>query len=295
MMAGNPLISTTPPPPTVLMRDGQWLVDPEQRPKGWERMGVREPEGAGPKPNALKELSSEPVTEGAIKKQAPNQISDEKKALLKGAFDNGASIREAAATAGVAKQTAAKFKTENAIEQAPCGCGQAAGHQGWCSFRYQRSTKRQAVVERFHSVETVTEETIETATVEQELVAAPEPEPLAKPKVERRSYLPNDPPIAAEFYETALKYWGEGHRQITDEEADTICCETLPKLAEEIDIHREAKRRTEEILCGWMDARDLWWTITDLGEDGFEKEWRALWECVHAGIVQTIRDAKEPR
>lgn len=110
MMAGNPLISTTPPPPTVLMRDGQWLVDPEKRPNGWEKMGVRDPEGAGPKPNALKELSSEPVTEGAIKKQAPNQISGEKKALLKDAFDNGASIRDAAKTAGVAKQTAQKFR-----------------------------------------------------------------------------------------------------------------------------------------------------------------------------------------
>lgn len=59
MTQGNPMIDSTPKPPRVFMRDGAWLVPPEERPKGWETMGLRE---QGPAlrahdlPNALREL-----------------------------------------------------------------------------------------------------------------------------------------------------------------------------------------------------------------------------------------------
>lgn len=58
-MQSNPMIDNTPKAPKVFMKDGAWLVSPEERPKGWESMGISEQPPAlraRALPNALREL-----------------------------------------------------------------------------------------------------------------------------------------------------------------------------------------------------------------------------------------------
>jgi len=56
-MQSNPMIDNSPKAPKVFMSAGAWIVPPEERPKGWETMGLREPAMAERElPNALREL-----------------------------------------------------------------------------------------------------------------------------------------------------------------------------------------------------------------------------------------------
>ena len=56
----------------------------------------------------------------------------------------GMTVRLAARLAGCAKQTASSYRASLAALP-ECQCGQAAGHRGWCSFRFANSPKRQAL------------------------------------------------------------------------------------------------------------------------------------------------------
>lgn len=60
----------------------------------------------------------------------------------------GATVRKVAVRAHVAKATAKRYRPTAVPD---CPCGQPAGHRGWCSFRFSRSTRRQALrILQFH-------------------------------------------------------------------------------------------------------------------------------------------------
>jgi hypothetical protein len=63
---------------------------------------------------------------------------------LRGAFQSGMSLRKAAAFAGVAKATAARYRGP----LAQCKCGELQSHRGWCWWRYAASPARQAFMRR---------------------------------------------------------------------------------------------------------------------------------------------------
>lgn len=75
-----------------------------------------------------------------------NRLKAEKEAKLRELLAAGWSIRSAAAAAGVSKRTAELRAREI---QATCPCGQPARHRGWCSWRFQRSPRRQEFLERW--------------------------------------------------------------------------------------------------------------------------------------------------
>lgn len=72
------------------------------------------------------------------------------------ALATGASVREAAACAGVASKTAWTLRKEIvALFKAHgktilCGCGGDAGHKGWCRHRFLASPKRQRAPANLH-------------------------------------------------------------------------------------------------------------------------------------------------
>lgn len=86
-MISNPTIEERPegwkPPQRLLMQDGVWLLPPEERPKGWEKMlEIREPAPfvkatAGPPPIVIKELPTkdEPETAALEPQQPPPERS----------------------------------------------------------------------------------------------------------------------------------------------------------------------------------------------------------------------------
>ena len=69
----------------------------------------------------------------------------------------GKSIRAVVALTGMAKLTVAKLRLriKAAGLLSDCPCGKPNGHRGWCSYRFERSTSRQAVVARFTRVRTI--------------------------------------------------------------------------------------------------------------------------------------------
>jgi hypothetical protein len=69
-------------------------------------------------------------------------------------LDAGYSIREVARAVGHAKRTIEYFKAQLAYcpgeyDEVKCGCGDKAGHRGWCVWRLTRSERRQAYLARF--------------------------------------------------------------------------------------------------------------------------------------------------
>ena len=61
----------------------------------------------------------------------------------------GKSIREVARMSGISKKTVNDIRKDvMRNSDVLCGCGQEAGHNGWCSFRYDRSPARQAFMAR---------------------------------------------------------------------------------------------------------------------------------------------------
>jgi hypothetical protein len=74
------------------------------------------------------------------------------KSLLSG---NG--IRKTARDLGVSKCTVGKFQRilrefmlKSGRGDILCKCGQWVGHQGWCSYRYSKSEKRQKFMKKWH-------------------------------------------------------------------------------------------------------------------------------------------------
>ena len=78
-----------------------------------------------------------------------NQLKPAKAEALRVAFISGLSARAAARKAGVAKETASKYREAWGIEAA-CACGQPAGHRGWCRERLKGSPSRQRLLVRLH-------------------------------------------------------------------------------------------------------------------------------------------------
>ena len=62
----------------------------------------------------------------------------------------GKSTREVESMIGLSKKTVNDIR-KSVVSNAEifCGCGQEAGHQGWCAFRYDRSPARQAFMTRW--------------------------------------------------------------------------------------------------------------------------------------------------
>jgi transposase-like protein len=66
-------------------------------------------------------------------------------------FRAGRSIREVMRIVGISNATANKFRRLALRDfDARCGCGQEAGHRGWCSYRYRQHPKRQEFMKRWH-------------------------------------------------------------------------------------------------------------------------------------------------
>lgn len=61
----------------------------------------------------------------------------------------GKSLREVESMTGVSRKTVNDIR-RSVFQNADvlCGCGQEAGHKGWCSFRYAQSPERQAMMTR---------------------------------------------------------------------------------------------------------------------------------------------------
>lgn len=363
-MSGNPLVEDTPKPPATLVKDRTWMVPPEQRPRGWEAMGIREPgsnvaepataesekkaskwgeiisvltateigerrhfrvppgedrprfmnnlrsalaqhkvachfrwsikpgasmweisatktgkfESASevlglkyglrevdqPEPRAAEEVATAKVTEGTEQSsEVANHISEEKAKTLQESLSGGASLREAAAAAGVAKHTAQKFKQENGIT-ATCACGKPSGHRGWCSARYQKSEKRQAVVARFKH--------------------PPAPEnPAIIVEADASSFIPRDPPCIDQFVNESLKFWTSA---VDDLEADRLT-DFLPEMGERISVHRFAKQEADFALLQWAKANNL-----DKGAEVNNEVLKDLWRTVHELLVDVITNER---
>ena len=66
-------------------------------------------------------------------------------------FRDGVSIRRVMRIVGISNATANKFRQIALADyDARCACGEAAGHRGWCSDRYQNSQRRQEFMRRWH-------------------------------------------------------------------------------------------------------------------------------------------------
>lgn len=68
----------------------------------------------------------------------------------------GYGIRTIAASVGISKNTVKKIRDHMREHDnighniLSCECGKERGHQGWCSWRFKRSTERQQVVKNFN-------------------------------------------------------------------------------------------------------------------------------------------------
>lgn len=60
--------------------------------------------------------------------------------MMRGLRRSGMSIRQIGSIVGAANNTVAQYVSDI---NAQCGCGQDAKHQGWCSFRYKQTARRQ--------------------------------------------------------------------------------------------------------------------------------------------------------
>lgn len=85
---------------------------------------------------------------------ARSRIAVRKRAKLNQAiilFRAGRSTRDVMAVLNVANKTANNWRRIALKDyKALCGCGQEAGHRGWCSFRLKESPKRRAFLMRWH-------------------------------------------------------------------------------------------------------------------------------------------------
>jgi len=84
-----------------------------------------------------------------------NRLKPEKLREIQMAYWDGKSLRETAREYRVAKKTVQDIfraeRKESLGFRVPCICGQTCGHKGWCSYRFARSPKRQAVMKRLHA------------------------------------------------------------------------------------------------------------------------------------------------
>lgn len=66
--------------------------------------------------------------------------------------EDGYSVREIARAFGLSKSVVHTISSEFLYEpDSKCKCGEPIGHRGWCSWRFKRSEKRQAFMDRWHS------------------------------------------------------------------------------------------------------------------------------------------------
>lgn len=72
-----------------------------------------------------------------------NEFSGEKKAAIKRLLAMGASNRAIAAAVGCSSNAIVRYSKMWRVDVA-CGCGQKAGHRGWCSVRLEYSPVRRA-------------------------------------------------------------------------------------------------------------------------------------------------------
>lgn len=77
----------------------------------------------------------------------------EKIGWLRECFEDGYSLRATARRVGVTRQTVSRYfklMAAKGIIRGCCGCGQPAGHVGWCSTRVSESPRRRAHLRRWH-------------------------------------------------------------------------------------------------------------------------------------------------
>lgn len=74
---------------------------------------------------------------------AGNFTTKERIESIRAAFASGLGYRATARETGVSRQTLRRLESLGLVRSGTCGCGQLATHNGWCSWRYQRSTARQ--------------------------------------------------------------------------------------------------------------------------------------------------------
>ncbi len=78
-----------------------------------------------------------------------NFLSDEKMQAVLEAIWEGGSLRGIARELGISKDTVSSYRKlwlSHDFKIDPCPCGQEAVHRGWCSVRFARSPRRQAVL-----------------------------------------------------------------------------------------------------------------------------------------------------
>lgn len=70
------------------------------------------------------------------------------------AFMRGISLRSVARQSGLSavsiRKIYRKMKAAGMLQYVKCACGQQASHQGWCTYRFQRSERRQAYLAKMH-------------------------------------------------------------------------------------------------------------------------------------------------
>lgn len=91
-----------------------------------------------------------PIPPGAYQSTPERKARYQKVGLL---IVLGYGSRTIAAATGVSKTTVKKIKDHlaeyNGLGRSlKCQCGKEKGHQGWCSWRYSRSLRRQQVMNR---------------------------------------------------------------------------------------------------------------------------------------------------
>src|SRR2546427_789243 len=80
-----------------------------------------------------------------------NILKGDKLARLIAALSQGESYRAAARAAGGGPHTVMRY-AHLVPGQRWCPCGQAAGHRGWCAYRFQQSAARQAWMRAWRAV-----------------------------------------------------------------------------------------------------------------------------------------------
>lgn len=73
-----------------------------------------------------------------------NFLKPEKVQRLVSAMADGYGIRTVAKMVGCSWITVRRYWKVEGVRRGRCGCGDLASHNGWCSWRYQRSDLRQA-------------------------------------------------------------------------------------------------------------------------------------------------------
>lgn len=325
-MASNPLIDNTPKAPTPLAQNGAWLVPVDQRPKGWESMGLREPSlSCGMDPERERLAMVEPWTDKPKRNEviAPAIIEKRTPYGLKELTVTQSSEKPASRWAKIRPEltklaegesfdvdipegsTATKFQADvrsilaawKETLQSKWSITRIGNHQlrvtrrdPWSAGHQVIDVERERIEERVETIATrVTERSVTTQTVvDVPTVVAHAGFSLSK--IDRP-----EAPETQEFLETSLKAWGG------DDDDTALFEDVIPRLAGRVNAYREAQPVTDDLISSWAQRnaeavrsigaealRDLWVSVQ------YQMRDKRLMEVELAKAAKVLRRCGDP-